>query len=454
VTALRERPGALALHDPLGGLPRPLGDAGALAARAFGLGRAAGTVAGVRERLGGSGVLLSASWRGTAADGARGALESARARQQHARDGLHAAGCALGRHAALLARMQQQWDAARRLADADTARQAAAGRAAELRASTARVDDARAAHHAVSLGLPPPSPTVVVPYVPDPVSPDRLRAARLAAEAVDLAARSALLTARVLTAVDGELGPRGAVRPDVVRSPGDTLRVARDEAGQVLAGWRDAGRGALRLVTPGQAGNAWARTGREVLAGAGRLRDDPVAFAGEQVGDALAADEWEAGNTTRAVVGTAAGLPGAVPGRVARLVTPSAPGTPGAPGRPGGRSAEDRSGPDGVAPAPAVPAGTRARAEQIAGGHAWDKHVRDRGEFPDIPSRAAFAALVAGIIDNPSDSVARPDGWRAYWDDATGTVVVVNPLDPDGGSCFRPARGEKYFEDLKRYSSP
>ena len=52
------------------------------------------------------------------------------------------------------------------------------------------------------------------------------------------------------------------------------------------------------------------------------------------------------------------------------------------------------------------------------------------------------------IIDYPRLSAGR----KAYWDDKTGTVVIVvitNPKDPDGGTAFRPVRGKDYFKDLQ-----
>lgn len=440
-----EPTGAVGLYDPLVDLPRPRGDVAALTSRAVGFRRAAGAVAGVQERLAGARVLLGASWRGAAADQAGSALDSWCGQHRTATRSLQAAGSALGRHADLVARMQAQWDTARRLADSDSARQAAAAREAAARASAVRVDHARAVHHAASVGLPPPAVPVVSPYVPDPAAPDRLRAARLAADAVDTAARSTLLTARVLAGIEGSLGPRSRVRPDVVRSPGDAVRLARDEAGQVAADWRATGQGLLRLVTPGQAGDAWSRARREVVDGARRAREDPLGFAGDQLGDAVAQEEWEAGNTTRAVAGAALGLPGKVPEKIAGAVAPDVTD---------GRRDHDQSGPDGADPAAAVPAATRARAGQIASGHAYRKHVEEKGEFPEVSSPAAFTAMVAGIIDNPSDRIERPDGWSAYWDDATSTIVVVNARDPDGGTCFRPDEGREYFETLKRYNNP
>jgi len=36
----------------------------------------------------------------------------------------------------------------------------------------------------------------------------------------------------------------------------------------------------------------------------------------------------------------------------------------------------------------------------------------------------------------------------AYWDSATGTVVIFDPAHPDLGTAFPPDRGYIYFRDL------
>src|SRR5205085_5240062 len=56
-------------------------------------------------------------------------------------------------------------------------------------------------------------------------------------------------------------------------------------------------------------------------------------------------------------------------------------------------------------------------AEEIAGGHAFDKHVIQRGEFPGATTRQQFSSQIEGIINNPSNEV-KPlsNGRTAYWD--------------------------------------
>ena len=38
---------------------------------------------------------------------------------------------------------------------------------------------------------------------------------------------------------------------------------------------------------------------------------------------------------------------------------------------------------------------------------------------------------------------------RAIWDDKSGTVVIRNPKDPDGGTAFRPTLVKTYFDKQK-----
>jgi len=87
----------------------------------------------------------------------------------------------------------------------------------------------------------------------------------------------------------------------------------------------------------------------------------------------------------------------------------------------------------------------KAIAEQIAGGHAFDKHVIERGEFPGITTRGQFASLIEDIVLNGGRRTLS-GGRTAYWSD--GTVVIRDPGAPDGGTTFRPADGYDYFLGL------
>ena len=102
----------------------------------------------------------------------------------------------------------------------------------------------------------------------------------------------------------------------------------------------------------------------------------------------------------------------------------------------------------GGAQAASPPVDAAAVAQQIAAGHAYDKHVAAEGQFPGIASRVAFAALIQGIIEHPTASRRLASERTAWWDEASGTVVIANPRDRDGGTCFKPRAGRPYFDHL------
>jgi hypothetical protein len=91
--------------------------------------------------------------------------------------------------------------------------------------------------------------------------------------------------------------------------------------------------------------------------------------------------------------------------------------------------------------------------KSIANGHAFDKHVVERGEFQDlgINSRDEFANHIDNVVSNAADSDVRSltGGRSAYWDDSSGTVVIRDPASPDLGTAFRPVSGRLYFEGLR-----
>ena len=88
-------------------------------------------------------------------------------------------------------------------------------------------------------------------------------------------------------------------------------------------------------------------------------------------------------------------------------------------------------------------------ATRIAHGHAFEKHVLDQGQFPDILTPEQFAIEVQRILDNPSASKRLARDRQAYWDEETGTVVIEEPNTTDGGTAFKPFSGKIYYENLK-----
>jgi hypothetical protein len=90
-------------------------------------------------------------------------------------------------------------------------------------------------------------------------------------------------------------------------------------------------------------------------------------------------------------------------------------------------------------------------AALIANGHAFDKHVLDGNEFDSsITTPQQFSSLIQGIIVNPSAVKQLSNGRSAYWDDASGVVVIQDPKSVDGGTAFKPLSGRKYFDNLVR----
>lgn len=89
--------------------------------------------------------------------------------------------------------------------------------------------------------------------------------------------------------------------------------------------------------------------------------------------------------------------------------------------------------------------------KEIAGGHAFEKHVLQQGEFTGlgIRTRAQFAQHIENVVKNPTSTKELSNGRSAYWDQSTGTVVIRNPKASDGGTAFRPVNGRVYFDNLR-----
>jgi hypothetical protein len=88
-------------------------------------------------------------------------------------------------------------------------------------------------------------------------------------------------------------------------------------------------------------------------------------------------------------------------------------------------------------------------AEAIGNGHAYQKHVIDEELFPEVKSKADFAKLIAGVLANPTHHKELSNEREAYYDQATNTIVIVNPRAKDRGTCFRPSAKKRYYDNLK-----
>jgi filamentous hemagglutinin len=64
--------------------------------------------------------------------------------------------------------------------------------------------------------------------------------------------------------------------------------------------------------------------------------------------------------------------------------------------------------------------------KEIAGGHAFEKHVIQLGEFKGlgITTREQFASHIESVVNNPSSFRQLSGGRTAYWDDVSGTVAM------------------------------
>jgi hypothetical protein len=91
--------------------------------------------------------------------------------------------------------------------------------------------------------------------------------------------------------------------------------------------------------------------------------------------------------------------------------------------------------------------GLRAQlsGEEIAGGHAFGKHVIEMGEFSGVSTQAEFASTIEEVVMN-GEMRTLANGRTAYWND--DTIVIRNPGTIDGGTAFRPTNAYDYFLGL------
>jgi hypothetical protein len=111
------------------------------------------------------------------------------------------------------------------------------------------------------------------------------------------------------------------------------------------------------------------------------------------------------------------------------------------------------NGPTAVGLASGTTRGTGTLGQIIASGHAFAKHVIKKQEFKSfgITTPDQFAKHIDHVVRNAKGANVRhlSNGRSAYWDDASGTVVIRDPKSADGGTAMRPTAGKKYFHGLK-----
>ena len=85
------------------------------------------------------------------------------------------------------------------------------------------------------------------------------------------------------------------------------------------------------------------------------------------------------------------------------------------------------------------------RAAQIAD-HAYQEHVLDRGEFPEIGGEAELQLLAQNVMKTSKPEIAA-NGQTLFYQSSTNTLVIVNPRDPELSTMFRPTSRRRYVED-------
>lgn len=96
-------------------------------------------------------------------------------------------------------------------------------------------------------------------------------------------------------------------------------------------------------------------------------------------------------------------------------------------------------------------------AQEIASGHAFDKHVVQGGEFTGlgIRTREQFQSHIEAVIASPSSTRYYRDGRVVYLDSSSRTVVIRNPNAE--GTAFRPDFGigwDSYLKSLPTRTQP
>lgn len=111
------------------------------------------------------------------------------------------------------------------------------------------------------------------------------------------------------------------------------------------------------------------------------------------------------------------------------------------------KSGEETSGgrPEVIDPHTGEKVDVDAISTDIAAGHAYEKHVVTRGEFPGVRTRGELADVVRDVISTGAQKQL-PNDRVAYW--RGDVIVVTNPRDPDAGTVFAPKDGKAYFDLL------
>lgn len=85
-------------------------------------------------------------------------------------------------------------------------------------------------------------------------------------------------------------------------------------------------------------------------------------------------------------------------------------------------------------------------AERIAAGHAFNKHVVEGKEFPNVSGRKEFQELIFEILTHPDEERTLERNRRAYWSGKHAAIVIVDFSSDSDGTAFRPHKAKEYFE--------
>jgi hypothetical protein len=77
------------------------------------------------------------------------------------------------------------------------------------------------------------------------------------------------------------------------------------------------------------------------------------------------------------------------------------------------------------------------------------KHVVNQGQYGGDITKNEFADHIEAVIDDPTMSKPLDRGRSAYYDEASGTVVIVDPSSADFGTAFVPRKGVIYYHELE-----
>jgi hypothetical protein len=89
---------------------------------------------------------------------------------------------------------------------------------------------------------------------------------------------------------------------------------------------------------------------------------------------------------------------------------------------------------------------TRAIARRISEGHAYEKHVVEGDDFPEIKSREVIFQV---LTDPASLKRGLREGREAFWNRRRRVHVILDLLSEDCGTALRLTPGKAYFRGLR-----